>query len=257
MTVLLTADRISKSYGGVSAVRGVSLTVTPGEIVALIGPNGAGKSTCFKMLTGQVRPDEGRIFIMGRETTGLAPPAIVRLGVGRTFQITETFASMTVRENVQVALLAHNGHLARVYCFAGSAFRGDADALLSLAGLGEKADHAASELAYGDLKRLELAVALAGDPKLLLMDEPAAGMGPQERLQLMELVARLAREKGMGILFTEHDMDIVFGHAGRILVLDRGVLIAEGTADEIRNDPQVRAIYLGGARPAARSHGAA
>jgi branched-chain amino acid transport system ATP-binding protein len=247
MTPLLALDRISKSYGGVRAVNGVSFSLVAGEIVALIGPNGAGKSTCFKMLSGQVKPDSGRIFIAGRDTAGLSPQAIYRLGIGRTFQITETFTSMTVRENVQVALLSHHGQLARIHGFAGAAYRVEADALLDRAGILDKAEQPASELAYGDLKRLELAIALTGDPVLLLMDEPAAGMGPPERIALMRLVTELARQKSMGILFTEHDMDIVFGHAQRILVLDRGTLVAEGSAEEVRRNPQVQAIYLGGA----------
>ncbi len=245
MTALLAVDKLSKAYGGVRALSGVSFSLGSGEIVALIGPNGAGKSTCFKALTGQEKPDTGRVFVGGTETTGLPPPSVCRLGVGRTFQVAETFASMTVRENVQVALLAHHRRLARVYGYAGASFRERAEQLLDAAGLGEKASHSASELAYGDVKRLEFAMALAGEPKLLLMDEPAAGMGPRERSQLMALVAGLAKERGMGVLFTEHDMDIVFGHADRVLVLDRGVLIAEGTGTEIRNNPAVREVYLG------------
>ncbi len=246
MSQLLTVDHISKSYGGVRAVNGVSFSLAAGEILALIGPNGAGKSTCFKILSGQVKPDGGQVFIEGRETTGLSPRAIYRLGVGRTFQITETFGSMTVRENVQVALLSHRDRLGRIYGFAGAEFCEQADALLERAGIAGKAAQAASELAYGDLKRLEIAIALAGDPILLLMDEPAAGMGPSERIALMQLVAGLARDKKIGVLFTEHDMDIVFEHAQRILVLDRGTLIAEGNADEVRLNPLVQAIYLGG-----------
>jgi branched-chain amino acid transport system ATP-binding protein len=247
MMPLLAARNISKSYGGVRAVNGVSFSLDAGDIVALIGPNGAGKTTCFKILSGQVTPDAGQVFIAGQETTGYSPATIYRLGVGRTFQITETFASMTVRENVQVALLSFHRRLGKATGFAGAAFQQEADALLERAGIAAKSAQAASELAYGDLKRLEIAIALAGEPILLLMDEPAAGMGPSERIALMQLVAGLARDKKLGVLFTEHDMDIVFEHAQRILVLDRGSLIAEGSAEIVRRDPKVQAVYLGGA----------
>ncbi len=247
MSALLTAKGLTKFYGGVRAADNVSFSLQPGEVVALIGPNGAGKTTCFKMLSGQIQPDSGQVFIGERETTGLPPENIYRLGVGRTFQITETFASMTVRENVQVALLSHHRALHDFYSLAPRAYRAEAERILGFAGIADKADRAGAELAYGDLKRLELAIALAGEPRLLLMDEPTAGMAPAERIVLMRLVVQLARERSMGVLFTEHDMDIVFEHAGRILVLDRGAIIAEGLPDEVRRNEHVRAIYLGGA----------
>jgi branched-chain amino acid transport system ATP-binding protein len=240
---LLQVEGLAKSYAGVQAVRGVDFTLQAGEILALIGPNGAGKSTCFNMLNGQIRPDGGRIRLMGRDTTGLAPRRVWRLGVGRTFQIAATFASMTVRENVQTALLSHRPVAG--FGFAGRAHRGEADALLELVGLGDAAGRACGELAYGDVKRLELSIALANDPKLLLMDEPTAGMAPKERVELMRLTATIARERQIGVLFTEHDMDVVFEHADRIMVLNRGALIAEGPPDAVRRDPQVRAVYLG------------
>jgi branched-chain amino acid transport system ATP-binding protein len=247
MSALLTAKGLTKAYGGVRAADHVSFSLEPGEIVALIGPNGAGKTTCFKMLSGQIEPDSGQVFIGERETTGLPPKDIYRLGVGRTFQITETFASMTVRENVQVALLSHHRALRNFYGFAPRAYRAEAERILGFAGIADKAGRPGAELAYGDLKRLELAIALAGEPRLLLMDEPTAGMAPAERIVLMRLVVQLARERAMGVLFTEHDMDIVFEHADRILVLDRGAIIAEGLPGEVRRNEHVRAIYLGGA----------
>jgi branched-chain amino acid transport system ATP-binding protein len=216
-----------------------------GEILALIGPNGAGKSTCFNMLNGQIIPDRGRIQLLGRDTTGERPRAVWRLGVGRTFQITATFATMTVRENVQVALISHRSRLFDMWSSAPKLARGEAERLLDLVGMSGYADRPCGELAYGDLKRLELAVALANQPKLLLMDEPTAGMAPRERIELMRLTARIAREQSIGVLFTEHDMDVVFEHADRILVLNRGSLIAEGMPEEVRRNPQVRAIYLG------------
>jgi branched-chain amino acid transport system ATP-binding protein len=242
---LLSVEHLSKAYGGVKAVQGVSFELQRGELLALIGPNGAGKTTCFNMLNGQVKADSGRIRIEGRDTTGLDPRRVWKLGVGRTFQITATFASMTVRENVQVGLLARHGALARMVGFAGRAHAEEADALLALVGMREAAERPSGELAYGDLKRLELAVALTNEPSLLLMDEPTAGMAPGDRIELMRLAAEIARARRIGILFTEHDMDVVFEHADRIMVLDRGRIIAEGSPDAVRRDPNVRAVYLG------------
>jgi branched-chain amino acid transport system ATP-binding protein len=242
---LLSVEGLTKSYGGVHAVRGVSFALRSGEILALIGPNGAGKSTCFDMLNGQRIPDSGRIVLLGQDTTGQPPRAVWRLGVGRTFQITATFPTMTVRENVQVALVSHRGRLSNLWSSTPRLARDEAGDLLELVGMSGYADRPCGELAYGDLKRLELAVALANAPKLLLMDEPTAGMAPRERIDLMRLTARIAREQSIGVLFTEHDMDVVFEHADRILVLNRGSLIAEGTPAEVRANPQVRAVYLG------------
>jgi branched-chain amino acid transport system ATP-binding protein len=244
-STLLSVERLTKSYGGVHAVRGVSFALKAGEILALIGPNGAGKSTCFDMLNGQITPDDGRIILMGQDTTGQRPRAIWRLGVGRTFQITATFPTMTVRENVQVALMSHCRQLFNAHSSMLKLARDEAGRLLELVGMSGYAERPCGELAYGDLKRLELAVALANEPKLLLMDEPTAGMAPRERAELMQLAARIAREQGLGILFTEHDMDVVFEHADRILVLNRGTLIAEGSPEQVRANPQVRAVYLG------------
>lgn len=242
---LLEARGLVKRFGGVVAVDRVSLSLRAGEMLALIGPNGAGKSTCFNLLNGQLRADAGEILLEGRSLAGLPPRAIWRLGVGRTFQITATFASMTVRENVQVALLSHHRRVWRFWRAAREAFVAEAEALLAQVGMREQADRPCGVLAYGDLKRVELAIALANDPKLLLMDEPTAGMAPAERIALMELTRRLVRERGIACLFTEHDMDVVFGHADRILVMNRGRLIAEGDATAVRADPAVREVYLG------------
>ena len=242
---LLSVEGLSKSYGGVQAVRGVSFALSSGEILALIGPNGAGKSTCFNMLNGQTAPDAGRVRVLGQDTTGLKPREVWRLGVGRTFQITATFPTMTVRENVQVALSSHDRKLFNLIAAMPRYARQEAERLLDLVGMGGFAMRACGELAYGDLKRLELAMALANRPKLLLMDEPTAGMAPRERVELMRLTAQIAREKSIGVLFTEHDMDVVFEHADRILVLNRGNLIAEGSPEEVRRNVEVRAIYLG------------
>ena len=245
MTALLEVNGLSKAFGGVRAVNQVSFAVAAGELLALIGPNGAGKSTCFNMLNGQLRPDSGSIRLAGRELVGLAPREVWRLGVGRTFQITATFSSMTVRENVQMALLSHHRMIARGWQRAADAFVDEADALLDRVGMKAQSDRPCSVLAYGDLKRLELAIALSNDPKLLLMDEPTAGMGPRERIELMALTADLVRAKGVAVLFTEHDMDVVFRHADRMMVLNRGTLIAQGQPEAVRADPEVQRVYLG------------
>jgi branched-chain amino acid transport system ATP-binding protein len=245
MSALLEVRDLAKAYGGVHAVRGVSLSVASGEIVALIGPNGAGKSTCFNALNGQIRPDAGTIRLNGRDIAGWPPRDVWRLGVGRTFQITATFASMSVIENVQMVLLSHARRAARLWGLATRAECERAEALLALVSMLRQAERPSAELAYGDLKRLELAMALANEPRLLLMDEPTAGMSPRDRVELMALTAGIAREKNLGVLFTEHDMDVVFRHADRILVLSRGQLIAEGRPDEVRRNPEVQAVYLG------------
>jgi len=244
MTVLVV-ENLSKSFGGVHAVRDVSFAVGAGELLALIGPNGAGKSTCFNMAGGQLRPDTGRVRLEDKDITGRRPREIWRLGVGRTFQITATFGSMTVAENVQMALISHAGRLYDVRGTAREFARQRALELLAQVGMEDQADRACGELAYGDVKRLELAVALAHGPRLLLMDEPTAGMAPKERVGLMALTAAIARKQRLAVLFTEHDMDVVFAHADRIIVLNRGQLIAEGAPAAVRADARVREVYLG------------
>jgi len=242
---LLRAEGLRKNFSGVAAVAGVSFSLTAGEMLALIGPNGAGKSTCFNLLNGQLRPDEGRVLLDGAEITGLAPRVLFRRGVGRTFQIAAAFASMSVRENVQAALTSHARQSFRLFGNAGRLHRREADTLLEDAGLAALADRPAGVLAYGDLKRLEIAIALANAPRLLLMDEPTAGMIPPDRRMLMALVRNLAKQRNLAVLFTEHDMDSVFAVADRILVMDHGSLIAEGSPAAIRANPKVRAVYLG------------
>jgi branched-chain amino acid transport system ATP-binding protein len=244
---ILAARGLAKAYGGVRAVDDLSFEVAQGELVALIGPNGAGKTTCFNLLSGQLRPDAGDVQLDGRSIVGLPPHRIWRLGVGRTFQITATFGSMSVRENVQMALLSAAGRLFRPWGRAASFAPADADALLARVGMLELGGRTCSTLAYGDLKRLELAVALAHRPRLLLMDEPTAGMAPEERGELMALARELTREGGVAVLFTEHDMDVVFSYATRVLVLHAGRILAQGAPDEVRRDPRVQEVYLGAA----------
>jgi branched-chain amino acid transport system ATP-binding protein len=242
---LLVVDRISKSFGGVRALIDVSLSVAPGEKIALIGPNGAGKTTLFNILDGQLTPDRGSVALQGKRLDGLPAHAIARLGIGRTFQITATFGSMTVSENVLVALLSHRRRLHSLLARVHAMDDPDARALLARVGIAALGARQCATLAYGDLKRVELAIALAGAPCLLLMDEPTAGMPPAEREQLMQNVARVAREDGAAVLFTEHDMDVVFKHADRIIVLNRGRVIASGSPGDVRADSRVREAYLG------------
>jgi branched-chain amino acid transport system ATP-binding protein len=242
---LLEARGLCKAFGGVVAAKNVDFALEAGELLALIGPNGAGKSTTFNMVGGQLRPDRGSVVLAGEDVTRLPPAERFRRGVGRTFQVAQTFPSMTVAENVQMALIARAGETRALTPRARPLHRGEALDILAAVGMAETADRASSTLAYGDVKRVELAIALAGAPKLLLMDEPTAGMAPRERAALMELTARIARERGIGVLFTEHDMSAVFTHADHILVLVRGEVIAAGAPDAVRADPRVRQAYLG------------
>ncbi len=242
---VLALRSLSKSFGGVHAVREVSFEIGKGEFLAMIGPNGAGKSTCFNMINGQIAPDSGEILCDGKNIAGLAPRDIWRLGVGRTFQVAATFGSMTVIENVQMALISHARESYRLWRPAASHHHARALELLAQVGMEGAAGRPSRELAYGDVKRVELAIALANDPKLLLMDEPTAGMGASERHGLIELVKRLVVERGISVLFTEHSMDVVFAFADRIIVLARGRLIADGDAATIRDNAQVREVYFG------------
>ncbi|HVE50405.1 MAG TPA: ABC transporter ATP-binding protein [Casimicrobiaceae bacterium] len=242
---VLFVEHLSRSFGGIEAVRDVSFGVAAGELVALIGPNGAGKTTCFNCINGQLVPDRGWVSLAGVSITGRSPRDVALAGVGRTFQVAATFASMTVRENIEVALLSHSGRGAALLGRVSDTQRTLVDSLLVRTGIDTLAERHCATLPYGDIKRVELALALAGNPKLLLMDEPTAGMAAPERSALMALAADLARGNRVAVLFTEHDMDVVFGFADRVIVLDRGSIIAEGSPDEIRGDPRVQAVYLG------------
>jgi branched-chain amino acid transport system ATP-binding protein len=241
----LSVRSLSKAFGGVIAVNNVSFDVRRGEFLAMIGPNGAGKTTCFNMINGQLPPSSGEIWFEQKNLAGLKPRQVWRLGVARTFQVAATFGSMTVVENVQMALISHAGETYGLWRPAASRHRAGALALLEQVGMREAADRPSRELAYGDVKRVELAMALANQPRLLLMDEPTAGMAPRERNDMIALVKRLVVERGISVLFTEHSMDVVFAFADRIIVLARGRLIADGDAAAIRDDPHVQEVYFG------------
>ena len=242
---LLSVSHLSKSFDGVKAVDDVSFDLEAGQLLALLGPNGAGKSTCFNMVNGQLQPSSGSIRLDGRELVGMRPRDIWRLGVGRTFQIAATFNSMTVLENVQMALISRERKTFGLWKPARSRYADEALGLLDQVGMADVAHRACGVLAYGDVKRVELAIALANRPKLLLMDEPTAGMAPKERNELMALTKQLVNQYGIGVLFTEHSMDVVFAYADRMIVLARGKLIAEGAAETIRNDARVQEVYFG------------
>ncbi len=242
---LLKVTGLGKSFGGVKAVDGIHFELAAGELLALIGPNGAGKSTTFNMVNGQLPADVGSIQLNGHELVGRKPRDIWRMGVGRTFQIAETFSSLTVVENVQMALISNDSRLFSMFRKASEHKRDEALALLEQVGMKAQADRPCSVLAYGDVKRVELAIAMANAPKLLLMDEPTAGMAPKERNELMALTKQLVIDRGMAVLFTEHSMDVVFAYADRMIVLARGRLIAEGKPLELRDHPKVQEVYFG------------
>ncbi len=242
---LLSVQALGKAFGGVSAVDNVNFTLHPGEMLALIGPNGAGKSTTFNLINGQLRADRGQILLNSQNLVGLSPREICRQGVGRTFQIAETFLSLSVIENVQMALLAYTKNIFSFFKPAAAFQRAEAMLLLTQVGLDDQAERLVSDLAYGDVKRVELALALATQPSLLLMDEPTAGMAPAERRDLMVLTKKLVVERQIAVLFTEHSMDVVFGYADRVIVLAQGQLIAQGSPEEIRRHPEVQRVYFG------------
>jgi branched-chain amino acid transport system ATP-binding protein len=242
---ILRIEGLAKRFGGLEALGGVNLTVERGDFRAIIGPNGAGKSTFFNTMTGLLRPDAGRVVFEGRDVTGESPHRLARRGIGRTFQITSVFQDLSALQNVQVSLLAHAGQSWSVWPSATPLHAARARELLGLVGLSANAGRLAGTLSHGDQKRLELAIALAGEPRLLLLDEPTAGMAAQERLESIRLVHRVARELGVSCVFTEHDMAVVFAVATQITVMHQGRVLAEGTPAEVRARREVQQVYLG------------
>jgi branched-chain amino acid transport system ATP-binding protein len=242
---MLELQDLRKSFGGFTAVDGVSLAVARGQIAAVIGPNGAGKSTLFNLVTGHLRPSEGRIVLEGRDITGAPPHRICRMGMGRSFQRTNIFPLLTVFENVQAAYIAHRGRGRNFWARSAALYRDDTEALLASIGLLDKADAKAGALSHGNQKQVELGIALACDPDILLLDEPTAGMSAGETHETIRLLQRIAAERGLTLLFTEHDMEVVFSIAEKIAVLHQGRVIAEGTPAEVQRDAEVRRVYLG------------
>ena len=242
---MLEIAGVSKSFAGFRAVSDVSLRVESQQIAAVIGPNGAGKSTLFNLITGHLEPDSGRVLLDGRDITGSPPYRLCGMGIGRSFQRTNIFPNLTVFENLQAAFLVHRGRGLNFWSSAESFYRDDTAALLASIGLAGQERTIAGTLSYGNQKQLELGLALASDPQILLLDEPTAGMSAGETHDTIRLLQRIAAERGLTLLFTEHDMEVVFGIAQKIAVLHQGQLITEGTPDEVRNDPEVRRVYLG------------
>jgi branched-chain amino acid transport system ATP-binding protein len=242
---VLEVRGLSKSFGGFRAVTDVDLAVAEGEIAAVIGPNGAGKSTLFNLMTGHLRPTAGRVLVDGRDVTGVAPYKICGMGIGRSFQHTNIFPKLTVLENVRAALLAHRGQGRNFWSRAKRLCYSEAEALLASIGLAEQAAATAGTLSYGNQKQLELGIALASDPKILLLDEPTAGMSASETHETIALIERIARKRRLTLLFTEHDMAVVFSIAQRIAVMHQGRVIAHGDPAAVRADAQVRRVYLG------------
>ena len=242
---MLEVRDVTKSFDGFLAVSDVSFTVPQGSISAIIGPNGAGKTTLFNLITGHLRPSEGRVVFKGRDVTGIAPHDLCRLGMGRSFQRTNIFPKLTVFENVQAAFVSHRGRGWNLLAPVERLYRDETAALLDAVGLLDRAGEVSGYLSHGAQKQLELGIALALEPEILLLDEPTAGMSATETHEAIALIERMARERHLTLLFTEHDMAVVFSISHRITVLHQGKVIADGPPEDVRRDPEVRRVYLG------------
>lgn len=244
---ILAIKGLKKYFGEVRAVDGVDLDIEEGELTAIIGPNGAGKTTLFNLITGKLRPDSGRVIFSGRDITGLPPHRITRLGISRSFQITNVFPQLTVFENPRVAVLSRRGETAKMFIADKSLEEANRETarILQIIGLFSEKDSPCSALSHGGQRHVEAGIALATNPKLLLLDEPTTGMSPPETEEMVEFIQELAQKEKVTILLTEHDMQVVFSIAERIVVMHQGKIIADGTPDEVRGDRVVREAYLG------------
>ena len=241
---MFRVKEIGKSFGGLMAVNEVSFNIEKGELSSIIGPNGAGKTTLFNLLTGHLPADTGRILFKGKEITGLSPHEICRKGIGRSFQRTNIFPRLSAFDNVQVAVMSWRRKNSNIFLRAQSMLRKETDEILESVGLGDKKEMTAGLLAHGDQRRLEIGIALGSYPELLLLDEPTAGMSAEELGRTVELIQSLARERGLTLLFIEHDMNVVFGISEKIRVMHMGRIIAEGRPEDVRANDEVQRIYL-------------
>jgi branched-chain amino acid transport system ATP-binding protein len=244
---LLQVQKVSKLFGSLVAVNDVSMTVEPGELRAVIGPNGAGKTTFFNLITGFFRPTSGRIIFNGDDVTALLPARRVWRGIARTFQITEVFPELTVHENLRIPVEVASGFRLQPWLSRdnNAKVRARVAELLEMGGLADKAGRLVGELAHGDQRSTEIMMAIALNPRLLLLDEPTAGMGEQETFEIIQLIRRLHKDNKLTIVLIEHDMRVVFHLADRIMVLDQGKFLAEGTPQEIAKNEAVQTAYLG------------
>lgn len=242
---VLSASNVSKSFGGFTAVSGISLDIHDGEAVAIIGPNGAGKSTFFDLLTGRKLPDGGEVRLFGEQVTTLPPWRRVKRGLGRSFQVSSVFRNSTVLENVQIGLMLARGRSWSMFSRASSLMRREAEAALEKVGLQAKRNVLAGDLSYGDQRTLELAVALSTNPRLLLLDEPTAGMGREESRQCLALIRSIGASERMPIVFVEHDMEVVFSFASRVVVLAAGKILIDAEPQVVRSDARVKEAYFG------------
>jgi branched-chain amino acid transport system ATP-binding protein len=242
---ILKVEHLNKAFGGLLATCDVSYEMQTGELSAIIGPNGAGKSTFFNLLTGYHKADSGRVFFKGIDITSQPPHRIARLGIARAFQVSNIYLALTTYANVRQAVLAQQMKTLNFFTPARRLAKQETLELLEITGLAQHADRVAGNLSQGDKKRLELAIALGSKPELLFLDEPTAGMSGEETHETMNLIKRLNQEMRLTILFTEHDMSVVFGYAKRLTVLHQGAIIAEGSPDEVRSNETAQKIYLG------------
>jgi branched-chain amino acid transport system ATP-binding protein len=243
---MLQVEEIRKSFGDFKAVDGANLRVGKGELVAVIGPNGAGKTTLFNLISGQLRPDGGRVIFNGREISRFLPYQICRQGIARSFQIANIFPRLSVFRNVQVSVLSRKNMSGKLFRPAHRIAVEETQGILERVGLLAKADHMAGSLSHGDQRILEIAIALGSEPQMLILDEPTAGMSPEETAAAINLIQRLAEAQGLTILFCEHDMRLVFDVAQSVMVMHHGRTITQGRPEEVRSDLRVQEAYLGG-----------
>jgi branched-chain amino acid transport system ATP-binding protein len=241
---MFRVESLKKTFGGLMAVNEVSFALNQGDICSIIGPNGAGKTTLFNLLTGHLKPESGAVYFQDREITALTPHKICHAGIGRSFQKTNIFPRLTAFDNIQVALMSWRKKTRYIFQKADHFFQKEAEEILDSLGLGEKKDRLAGLLAHGDQRLLEIGITLGTYPQLLLLDEPTAGMSPDESLKTIELIRQIVRSRHLTLLFIEHDMNIVFGISEKVRVMHYGSIIAEGTPEEIRANHQVQKIYL-------------